>query len=137
MASHARPCGILWMVVFLCASLGLLVFACIHWRNGWSLFVALPCLLAFFVPALCLNYTPLNEIDMSHIHHSAATMQSYRELGWTLALILLLLAYGVPILAWYNSGFAVAGTALVQVALTLLVWAYLLWLRVFGPFKDQ
>lgn len=135
--SHARFCAILWMVLFLAAGIGLLLFACIHWRNGWSLFMALPCLLAFFVPALCLNYTPLEDLDTSHIAHDPATMQSCRELGWTIAVVLVLLAYGIPVLAWYNSEFNVVGAALAQVALTLLIWAYLFWLRVFGPFKNQ
>ena len=134
---RARFCAILWMVILLFVAIGLLLFACIHWHNGWSIFMALPCVLAFFVPALCFNYTPPEELDTTHFAYDAATTQSCRELGWTIALVLLLGAYGIPVLAWYNSGFSVAGAALAQVALTALVWAYLLWLRVFGPFRNQ
>jgi hypothetical protein len=134
---NARFCALFWMVMLFFLSLALLLFACIHWRNAWSLFILLPCVLAFFVPALCLNYTPLEQLDTTNIQWDEPTMKNCRELGWILSITLLLSAYGVPILAWYNSGFPCAGAAMVQVALTALVWTYLLWLRVFGPLRVQ
>jgi hypothetical protein len=134
---RARFWAILWMVILTFTFVGLLLFATIHWHNFWSFFVVIPCILAFFVPNLCLNYTPTEELDTTHIHWDAATTQNCRELGWTLAAILLLSSYGIPVLAWYNAGFAWPGAMTVHIALTLLIWAYMLWLRVFGPFKNQ
>jgi hypothetical protein len=126
------------MVLLTLIAVALLLFACIHWRNGWCLFVAIPCVLAFFLPEMCSNYKPVSDVDLSQIAYSPETFQTCRELGWTAAVAFVLVAYGIPVLVWYNSAaFPVLPAVLVQVSLTLLVWAHLLLLRVFGPLKSQ
>lgn len=134
---RARFCALLWMVLLAFTAVALILFATIHWQNFWSLFIALPCAVAFFVPALCFNYQPLDEVDTTHVRYDAETFQNCREFGWVLAVAFILSAYGIPILAWYNDAFACGGAVVIQIALTCLVWAYLLWLRVFGPFKNM
>jgi uncharacterized membrane protein YhaH (DUF805 family) len=135
--ASARSCAISAIVILFFTAIGLLLFACIHWRNGWSVFILLPYMLAIFVPSLCKNCTPLEQLDTSNIQWDEPTIRNCRELGWTLALILLVSAYGIPVLAWYNSGFACAGAAVVMVAQTALIWVYMLVVRLFGPLKDQ
>lgn len=110
------------------ASICLLLFACIHWHNYWSLFTVLPCVVAFFVPAICYGY---QDPETVHTAMDPDTFQNCRELSYATAVLLLLSAYGVPALAWYNAGFRLGGVLTVYGAITLATWAYLFWLRMF------
>jgi len=117
-----------------CALLGisLLIFACAHWHNWWSLFTFLPCLIAFFLPALYFGYDDEDTArDQTKKSMDPDTLRNCRELTWALSSLLLLSSYGVPVLAWYNSGFHWHGVLVVDGALTAAMWAFVLWLRVF------
>lgn len=122
------------MAMSACALIGavLLVFACVHWHNWWSLFIVLPCLIAFFLPAVYYGYEDEDSArDHTRGYMDPDSLRNYRELTWAISTLLLLSAYGVPALAWYNSGFPWPGVLVVDGALTAALWAYVLWLRVF------
>jgi len=133
----ARFCAVLWMILLLALSLGLLLFACIHWRNAWSLFMLLASVVAFVVPDLCRNYRPFEELDMSEIAYDEKTAKDCRLCGWMITTTFLGGAYGIPVLAWYNAGFAVVGACVAMGSQTALIWSYALFLRVFGPFRNN
>lgn len=127
---HARLCGNVSIVVFLVLHFGLLFFACSHWNNWWSLFVWPPCIVAFFAPAICFNYDSTDSV-LHDVQWEAETFQNCRDFGWALAGVLALCAYLPPALAWYNSRFSPGGALMVDAAVMLLHWVYLLWLRIY------
>jgi hypothetical protein len=117
-----RVCAIFSIVFLLLLAFSLFVFASVHYHNWWSLFVWPICLLAFLTPAVCYNY--VNAAD---------------ELGWSVAAVLFLGSYAVPMLAWYNpqptGGMHWGAVLLFYGVLTCLCWAYVLWLKIFVYYK--
>jgi hypothetical protein len=134
--ASARSYAISAVALLIALAIGLLLFGCIHWRNAWSLFILLPYALAIFVPNICRNCTPFDELPQQDITMDEAAQKNCRELGWTLAIVLLLTMYCVPVLAWYNAGFGVWGAVVVMVADTAFIWVYLLYVRVFGTYYN-
>jgi hypothetical protein len=113
-------------------SIFLLIFACVHWHNWWSLFVILPYLIAFFLPAIYFGYDDEDTArDQTKGKMDPDSLRNCRELTWAISSLLLLSTYGIPVLAWYNSGFHWHGVLVVDGALTSALWAFVLWLRVF------
>lgn len=130
--SRCSFCGLFAFVTLILLFVGLLLFACIHWHNGWSFFVLVPCLIAFFTPAVCYGYNREDDLHLQDTGNmNQMTFHTCRELGWVVAAMLLLCAYAVPVLAWYNAAFHWGGVITVHVALTCLLWAYILWIRIF------
>jgi len=127
-----RICGLATMLILLFVFFGLLLFACIHWQNGWSAFVLVPCVFAFFVPPICFGYQPAATLHLQDTEQDEQTFHSCRELGWVIAAMLLMGAYGIPVLTWYNDHFDWRGVECVFGALTALVWAFVIWLRIFA-----
>jgi len=130
MAEGLRVLTIFLIVFFCLISIGLLFFACIHNHNGWSMFVIVPCLIAFFVPTCFAGYNKGDD-HLRDSHLDEVTFKACRELGWAITVVVLLFAFCIPVLAWYNSGFHWSGVYEVFGSLLLLVTAYILWLRVF------
>lgn len=128
MGRRVRLGAMMALVAFAMLSIFLLLFACFHWHNFWSLFTVLPCVIAFFVPAICYGYQDPETVQTAM---DPETFQNCRELSYATAALLLLSAYGVPALAWYNAGFRMGGVLTVYGAITLATWAYLFWLRMF------
>lgn len=128
MGRRARLGAMVALVSCAMLSICVLLFACFHWHNFWSLFTILPCVFAFFVPAICYGYQDPETVRTAM---DPETFQNCRELSYATAALLLLSAYGVPALAWYNAGFRLGGVLTVYVAITLATWAYLFWLRMF------
>jgi hypothetical protein len=127
----SRVCAVFSLVFLLLAGGWLFVFACVHYSNWWSLFIAIPCIAAFISPAICYAY---NTDDMGiprDVQIDPAQLATCREVGWSTGGVLSLLAYMIPVLAWYNSGFHWGGVLMVYGTLTCLSWSYILWLRVF------
>jgi hypothetical protein len=123
--------GLFCFVLALLSGAFLLIFACAHWHNWWSLCAA-PCVgLAFFLPALCYGYQRRDELHLADSRMDSVTFDNCRDLGWVAAAMVMLCAYGVPVLAWYNAGFGYGGVITVQGALTCQVAAFQLWLRIF------
>lgn len=123
-------CGNAALATFVVIHVGLLFFACIHWENWWSILIWAPCVVAFVVPGICYNYNS-ESVDLMNINMDAQKFRNLRDLGWTIAAMLLLVSYLIPVLAWYNTGFDYWGVVTVFVSITALVWVYLLWLRIF------
>lgn len=118
------------IVIFLILHVGLLSFACIHWRNGWSLFIFLPLIVAFLAPTLCQNYATMPmELLSSGMEYQ--NFQSCREFGWIFAFFIGICAYIPPVLAWYNTPFPMAGVIMVFVSVLCVHWTYLTWLRMY------
>jgi len=120
-------CASVCFVFLLVAHFSLLIFACVHWHDWWSLFVWLSFAVALFFPIACRNYEPAD-----HVEHtmSPAEYQNCRELGWSFCVILGILAYGVPVLSWYNGGIPLGGVLVVFGAITCALWSYVLWYTV-------
>lgn len=106
----------------------LLFFTCIHYANFWSYFIILPVGIAFFVPVICFGYSQSHEQNSDL---DPQRLQSCKQFGWSLTIVLFIATYGIPVLAWYNSGFYWGGVLLIFTVLTFWGWAYLLWIRVF------
>lgn len=128
MGRRARLGAMVGLVAFSMLSFCILLFACIHWHNYWSLFTVLPCFLAFIVPSICYGY---EDPEMVKTAMDPETFQNCRELSYAIAVFLLLSTYGIPALAWYNAGFRLGGVLMIYGAITLATWAYLFWLRIF------
>jgi hypothetical protein len=128
-----RLIGIFVLVSCALASIATLLFACIHWHNWWSLFVAAPLFVAFLVPSVCFSYNAMDDLPLNEMPMDPGTFTSCRELGWAMAGILLLFSYSVPVMLWYNSMAFPWQAALVVIlgSLTSVMWAYVLWLRIF------
>ena len=110
----------------------LLLFSNFHWHNFWSLFILLDLVVAAIVPSMCYNY---NSDELAFRAGDAQinekTFRNCRELGWSMAVVMLLFAFAIPLLAWFNSGFYFGGVLLVDLSITSITLAYLLWLHVF------
>lgn len=131
MGLHARVriCGHVALLFLVAVHVMLLLFACAHWNNWWSLTVWLPCVVAAAWPALTRNYSaePAELLDTQCAHD---TLVACREFSWALCAIVGVCAYLPPVLAWYNAGFSVHGALCVYGSVTALHWAYVVWLRV-------
>lgn len=127
--ARARIFGLMGLVAFGMAAFCLLLYACAHWHNWWSLFVVAPCFLAIALPGGCHGYEPQ---DMVNTEMDPETFRTCRELGWASAALLWLAAYGVPVLAWYNSGFPWRGVLVVEGAITSAEWSFILWVAFFA-----
>jgi hypothetical protein len=137
-----RVCAIFSIVFLLLLAFSLFVFASVHYHNWWSLFVWPICLLAFLTPAVCYNYVNTSADDATfrdQTHVDDATFRNCRELGWSVAAVLYLGSYAVPMLAWYNpqptGGMHWGAVLLFYGVLTCLCWAYVLWLKIFVYYK--
>lgn len=126
----ARVAAVFSLISLILGGASLLVFVCVHYANWWSLFILLPCILAFISPAICFGYETA-DFAMLDVEMNKETFSSCRELGWSLGILLWAFAFVVPILAWYNSGLHWIAVLLVDVSVTCLLWSYVLWLRVF------
>jgi cobalamin synthase len=126
-----RIFAIFFLVFLLLAGIVLLFYACAHHHNWWSIFVLLSAIVTFYSPAICYNYRTDDDTPVGMDHIDEQRMKTCRELGWTVALVVFLFSYGIPVLAWHGSGFAWAGVVMVHVALTCFAWSYVLWLKMF------
>lgn len=128
MGRRIRLVGMIALVSCAMLSLCFLFFACIHWHNYWSFFTVLPCLFAFFAPSICYGY---QDAGMVQTAMDDETFQNCRELGYAVAVLFLLSAYGVPVLAWYNANFPLGGVLVMYGSITLSTWSFLFWRRMF------
>ncbi len=129
-----RVVSIFFLVFLMLAGLVLLFYACAHTRNWWSLFILFSSIIVFYSPAVCYNYRSDSD-DNNFVGVDAIDQQrlkTCRELGWTVALVVFLFSYGIPVLAWYNStAFPWTGVVQVHGTLTCFAWSYVLWLKMF------
>ena len=128
--ARARIFGLVVLVACTLASCALLIFACAHWHKWWSLFAVLPCVLALLAPHPCYGYQPQDAVNTQLDDES---FRACRELGWATAALLWLTTYAVPVLAWYNSTFPLAGVLVVDGAITCAEWAMILWIAFLAP----
>lgn len=88
-------------------------------------------MVTFYSPAVCFNYRTDDDTPVGVDHIDQQRLKTCRELGWTVALVVFLFSYGIPVLAWYNSGFPWSGVVQVHGTLTCFAWSYVLWLKMF------
>lgn len=133
MGRGQRLCGNMAMATLVVVHVSTLLFACIHWSDWWSLFVWVGALFVLFVPAICMNYSDptLDMLSGNNGTLDEATFRNCRDLGWITAGIFMLLCYAVPVLSWYNAGFACGGVIMVFISITSVIWVYSLWLRMY------
>lgn len=129
--SVEKGVAIFFLVTSALTAVATLLFACIHFQHGWwCLLILPPLVVAFLVPAICMGYNDINEaikvVDMER-----PEFENCRMLGWSIAAVLVLLAYSVPIIVWYNSTFSYVGALVVDYSITSTLWAFWLWRRVF------
>lgn len=128
----ARQIGVLALVFFILIGLFLFFFGCSHYTNWWSLFILPVLIAAFIVPSLCYNYNAVEDIAFRADEHvDELTFRGCRELGWATAFVLLIFAYCVPVLAWYNDGFMYSGVLVEFGSITFFAYSYVLWLKIF------
>ena len=109
----------------------LLLHACFHHHDFWSLTIFIPAIIAFFVPAICFGYQKEQDVLLRDDVMDQQSFRNCRELGWSVSGVLLLATYLIPVLAWYNANLGWGGAVMVQIALTCWVWAFIVWLRIF------
>jgi hypothetical protein len=131
-SSTTRLVGILMLVAFIMIGLFLLFFGCAHWQNWWSLFIVPSLIVAIFIPALCYGYNRVEDVAFRQdAQVDEITFRNCRELGVAIAVLMLVWTFFIPILAWYNSGFAWPGVLVEFASITCFCCAYVLWLRIF------
>lgn len=123
MGARARIFGMIGLSAGVMLSVSLLLFACVHWHNAMPLIVVVPCVLAFYVPAICFGY---QHIDSVQTAMDRETFETCRELSWAISGMLVLVAFAIPIIAWHWTGFAMAGVLVVDAALTCILCAFVL-----------
>ncbi len=130
-----RGVGIFALVVCLLGAVATLLFACIHYHSvggWWCLFVLPPLGMAFWVPAICLNYNKLDDALILHVGMERNKFENFRMLGWSVAGVLAGASYAVPLLVWYNSsGFRWPGVLVVYGTITFILWSYVLGYAIF------
>lgn len=126
----SRICAVFSLVLLFVGGFALLLFACIHYSNWWSIFIFAPCFIAFITPAICYGYDT-TDIALMDVQVERDHLVTCRELGWSVSVVLALVAYSIPVLAWYNSGFYFGGVLVVDGTLMCWLLTYVLWLRVF------
>jgi hypothetical protein len=134
----ARFCALLAFCILLALTLSLSFFACVHFRNWWSMLIFPPCVVAFLVPQICFVYSAnkwsaLEDDGFPDDH----VRQGCRDMGKALAFVITFCTYLVPVLAWYNAGFHWGGVLIIDVAITALLWAFVLWYQVFVATAPQ
>ena len=127
-----RFLAILLFVLLLLVAAVLLIFACSHWHNWWSLFIVPTLLVAFFSPAVCYGYQSKEEIELYDTNMDAQTFSNCRDLGWAICIIMATFAYAVPVLAWYNSSFHWGGVLCIYACLTCVIVAQEIWIAIFA-----
>lgn len=128
----ARQIGNISLVFLILIGNFLLFFGCSHYGNWWSLFIIPVLILAIIVPGFCYNYNQIEDIAFrSDQHVDELTFKSCREAGWSIAFVLLMFAYCVPVLAWYNSAFNYGGVLVEFGSITCFSYSYALWLKIF------
>ena len=128
----ARQLGNLALVFLILIGLMFLFFGCSHYTNWWSLFIIPVLIFAIIVPGFCYNYNRMEDVSFrSDQHVDEMTFSNMRDCGWCIAFVLLLFAYCVPVLAWYNNGFHYGGVLVEFAALTCFAYSYALWLKIF------
>jgi hypothetical protein len=120
---------VLALVTCIIISLGTFFFACIHFSNWWSLFIYVPIFFSVCVPSVCYEFKRAD--DLLDVQMPREDFQNCRELGRAIALLLLLVSYSVPVLAWYNSGFHWMGVLLIMTTILLTSISFIIWKRVF------
>ena len=123
--------GIFSLVLFLLLGGIFLFHACFHNDDFWSLFIFVPGVMAFFSPAVCFGYADRDAQERNMPTLYPETRHACVEMGWAVAGVLLLGAYGIPVLAWYNARLHWTGVLEVDAALNCWVYAYIIWLRIF------
>jgi len=128
----ARQVGILFLVLLILFGLFLLVFGCSHYSNWWSLFILPVLIIAFIAPSLTYNYNNMEDIAFRADQHvDEMTVRNCRDCMWSVAFVLLLFAYSVPVLAWYNSNMAYGAVLVEFGSITCFAYSYVLWLKIF------
>lgn len=124
--------AIFFLVTCALNAVATLLFACIHFAHGWwCLFIIPPLAVAFLAPAVCLGYNELNDALLINVEMDRHAFENCRMLGWSIAGVLVLFTYCVPIIVWYNSTFSYAGVLIIDLSVNSVLWAFTLWLRVF------
>ena len=133
---HVKMLGIFTMLCFLSFGVGCYLFVAFHYHHVWSLFFIGGFLMAMFIsPALCFGY---NQEDYVFLMRSGGMdEQSFlncRDLGYVASILFFVLKFVIPTSAWYGSDGLnppIQGTLITFSANTWMVFAYILWLRIF------
>jgi hypothetical protein len=130
----AKGAAIFALVVCILSAVATLLFVCIHFPHGWwCLLIIPPLIAAFVIPAICYGYNELDDNLLVEAGMERAQFENCRMLAWSISGVLVLVAYSVPLLVWYNSGgtFRYTGALAMIASLTCVLWAFVLWRRVF------
>lgn len=124
--------AIFFLVTCALTAVATLLFACIHFPHGWwCMLIVLPLVIAFLVPAICLGYNDFDDA-LKQVDMERPQFENCRMLGWSVAAVLVLFTYSVPIIVWYNSStFSYVGVLVVDCSITSALFSFVLWRRVF------
>jgi hypothetical protein len=128
---HVHFGAVAFLVLELLAGFILLFHACGHSEDYWSILILVPITIAFLTPPVCYGYNREDDVFANSSTLSEETFRSCKELGWAVSLMLLMGAYGIPVLAYWNAHLSWWGVVEVQSALSCWVWAHVIWLRIF------
>ena len=131
---HVKLIGIIFMLLFLCTSGGIYLYALFSQKLVWQVAVILFLLFVMLIsPAICRGYDPPTEFYMTKLsdNMSESYFLNMRDLGRMAAGVFYLLTFAPTTVSWVNNNGLFIAVILVSVANTTAFWAYILWIAVF------
>ncbi len=123
-----RAIGLFVMAIGLFGAAALVIYTCAHTGIWWSILIGATWFIAFFLPHVCFGYRRERPKEITMTDEDYKNM---KDLGWVLQAGLLVFAYFVPIIVWMYCAVNGLHVALVQLANSLFVLTYALFVKIF------